>query len=311
MPRSNAEKANRWSLLFSRYAANGEIEQNIEAAYFPGIVEKIPESLLRNTEIIKNYAHRLESLRENHLKRLYDRSSTDLKSFPNKRTSGGNWLETKALTQQEIANILGTSNVAIHKKEAGAVSIDRFDLCCFSLIYGVTPHYLLGLVPENEFFTYLVSASAIAEFQKRSTDDEYFLLNFPVFVADRSARKIKIPTKFTESSVEFKSKILVYISCQQEELIDAIFSILDHKIEEIRMTLEDFSRLFCVEDRTAQQLWKSFSTEELQSRRNKFFALMEYSDLKTLLQLKERLVLLALRDYETWELLGRVIFALL
>jgi len=68
--------------------------------------------------------------------------------------------ERIGLTLEEVGNTFGISGVAIHKKESGSgKKIDPDDLLSFSLLFQVTPHYLVGLVSDPH--AYLPTNSVI------------------------------------------------------------------------------------------------------------------------------------------------------
>lgn len=68
--------------------------------------------------------------------------------------------ERLGLTLEEVGNAFGISGVAIHKKESGSgKKIDLDDLLSFSLLFQVTPHYLVGLVSDPH--AYLPTDSVI------------------------------------------------------------------------------------------------------------------------------------------------------
>lgn len=349
MYKNDSMKHVQWELLFSRFGASIDSTAPNEKEYIFQIVDKIPESLLSDAKTVQEYRKRIKYLRNNYLKKKYNseypkdtrkrtKKVIDLKAAQILERSP---LETTPFTQAEISKLLGISNVAVSKKENTEKTINRIDLCCFSLIYNVTPHYLLGLVSENDFDTYLVSASAYDEYfeslfntnrsqngdpkppessdtDKPQNDDpkppesskEFNLLEFPVFVADDTARRLCYPMSFTESFIEYQCRALIFIMWQNSVLFQAIFSIMDGKIEEIRKNLSYILELLYVEKLDTQKRWQWFLSEKFHSYVDFLFSNQEFGSWWKLFRFKERLTLLAFRDYESWENLCRIIFTL-
>lgn len=342
MPRSQKSKCNTAKTIYTRYAVSEEPWLDEEQKYLPGIISKIPDSVLKDSGIIQKFQQRLRYLRENYLANKYlmetkmpqvDISENDgimggpyRASYTLKQISQAKKVpEARKLTQEQLANVLQISHVAMYKKENDMGIIDRNDLLCFSIIYQTTPHYLLGLVPEDKPFTYLVDATAYAEILnklhkpgepdkldrpgKNATFDITSLLDFPVFEDGEGSKPITFPMKFGCSPVMQMSQAMVFWLSQNAELFGAIYSIMNLQFSKIRTLLKGFETYPSIKNCPVKSQFDFLLTPQNQQNMRRFYAALDDRTNWEIYRFQERLSILALRDYDLWEILSKVIFA--
>ena len=153
MPRSKSSKKAQGATAIFKYS-DGAISfqsknlANGSADFLEPILEELATMNVAEANMLKRGP---KSIFTNPELPLFEDTST-IECFASllKDAREGYFPKGKKLTREEVGNVLGISGTAIQKKEAGECKkIDKEDLRSFSLLFQVTPHYLVGLVSDS------------------------------------------------------------------------------------------------------------------------------------------------------------------
>ena len=328
MPKSQENKRKTFETIRARYAISSESlpegERNPEE-YLAKAIEEIPDSMLKDPIVVEKYKQRLKYLRENHFMEKYlsetkmPRASaidSKIKGYTQKQISEAKKApEAEKITQRQLAKVMQVSNVAIHKKESNLTEIDRIDLYCFALLYGTTPHYLLGLVPKDKRYAYLVSASAFSEYldkMKRNIESGHsnpeVLLNFPVFTTENS-KAISLPMEFGASPVMSKNQAMVFWLCHHLRAFHLIYSVMNLKFIQISRLLINFEDYPVIKNCPVDKQLEFLLSPPLKQQIRDFYIALDTLNQWDLYRFQERLNILAVRDYDLWITLSKIAFS--
>lgn len=148
--------------------------------------------------------------------------------------------EKIGLTQEEVGNVLGISPEAICKKEEGkGKKIDPDDLLSFSLLFRVTPHYLVGLVSNPT--EYLLTTSVI---KALSLSCQHVSLS-----NDNQRKNIVAPMQFPSEAVRIRSQLILYRTLlDNPDLLKAFLRLATDTFERQKCTIARFRDLYALHE---------------------------------------------------------------
>lgn len=135
-----------------------------------------------------------------------DTSTIDCFASLLKDAREGYFPQREKLTLDEVGNVLGISGAAIQKKETGKCKkIDKEDLRSFSLLFQVTPHYLVGLVTDP--YGYLLTNGV----------KKALALNYPDFDPPKDQKEenayaptLTAPMEYPSEAVRTRGQLILY-----------------------------------------------------------------------------------------------------
>lgn len=148
--------------------------------------------------------------------------------------------ERIGLTLEEVGNTFGISGVAIHKKESGSgKKIDPDDLLSFSLLFQVTPHYLVGLVSDPH--AYLPTDSVIKALNPDCQS------NTPS-ICDQH-KNVTIPMHFPSEAIRIRGqRILYHTLLDNPDLLEVFLHLATSTFTTQKCTIARFRDLYALHE---------------------------------------------------------------
>lgn len=242
MPRSVSSKAVQVKTAISNYSGGtlslpGSHSLKASADFLEPILEELSTLNVAEVNILKGVPNSTPNV--NSTLPIFEDAST-IKCFAArlKNAREGIFPRGKKLTLEEVGNALGISGAAIHKKEKNLEKkIDRADLLSFSLLFQISPHYLLGLVTDP--YGYLLTNGVT----------EALILALPKFDPTRYGQQehtqtITAPMQFVSDTVCTRGQLILYHTLLDSPDLLQIFSVLAKKpLDDQQRTLARFSDL--------------------------------------------------------------------
>ena len=267
MPQRKASKAAQTDKILERYS-EGTLPLSKE--HLRSIITAIPDADLKDAEKMAVYIQRINWARRGILPK------------------------GSQLSFEEVGKLLGISGAAVFKKEHSNAPIDRNDLLMFCLLYRVSPHYLLGMVPGP--YDLIMEPTVLEDLIGNRIGNK----------EKGSSRLATIPMAFPPAQVQGRAQLIIYNAYNSDDLYSELFQLSAKGFRIQQRVIARFQDLPVFEDCPIDEMVKQTFSDEFQMEWTRFIVFKSEKEQAHIRKFMERLARLGTRNFACLDTMARV-----